>query len=76
MSYRPYTGTSLYRSDDAVLLGVCGGIAEHFDFAPWGVRCGVILLQLVCPITFIFYIAMGFMLKKRPHYYRDDYSIW
>ena len=37
-TYRDYPRRRLYRSDDSVIFGVCGGIAEYFDLSPWGLR--------------------------------------
>jgi phage shock protein PspC (stress-responsive transcriptional regulator) len=31
-------GKKIYRSNDRVIAGVCGGIAEYFDFDPTIVR--------------------------------------
>lgn len=67
---------TIYRSrEDKVLCGVCGGIAEHFDFAAWGVRCIFALLILTTfPIGLIVYIVMGCAMKQEParHYRNED----
>lgn len=34
----------LFRSNDRVIGGVCGGLAEYFDFDPTAVRVGYALL--------------------------------
>ena len=34
----------LYRSDDRMLGGVCGGLGEYFDFDPTVVRIAYVLL--------------------------------
>jgi phage shock protein PspC (stress-responsive transcriptional regulator) len=60
---------NLYRSEDGILLGVCEGMAEYWDFHPWGVRGIVILAQCLFPLTFVAYIAAAFLLKKPPRYY-------
>jgi len=60
----------MYRSrENAVLMGVCGGIAEHFDFNPLGVRLIFVLLALTGALSFpilITYIILGFMMKPAP----------
>ena len=38
MNDQPYDPKRLYRSDDSIVCGVCGGIAEYFDLPPFGVR--------------------------------------
>ena len=75
MSYSGYgMRKKFYRSEDAVIAGVCGGIAEYFDFSAWGVRITFLLLQLtfLVPFTFIVYIALAVMIKKRPGYSYSD----
>lgn len=37
----------LTRSDDRVLAGVCGGIADYFDLDPVLIRVAYVLLSLV-----------------------------
>jgi phage shock protein PspC (stress-responsive transcriptional regulator) len=37
----------LRRSDDRVLAGVCGGIAEHLGWDPGQVRLGYVLLSVL-----------------------------
>jgi phage shock protein C len=62
-----------YRSNnDRVLAGVCGGIAEHFDLSPWGVRLVWVLLTFIgMPFTVIAYIILVFVLKRRPQEFGD-----
>jgi len=59
---------SFYRSrDNSVFLGVCGGIAEYFDFSPGGVRLLFVLLQFTfVPILFLIYIVLGLVMKREP----------
>ena len=65
-TYRDYPRRRLYRSDDSVIFGVCGGIAEYFDLSPWGLRlvwviASIPALWLMLPA----YIILGFTLKRR-----------
>ena len=56
----------LYRSDDTVIAGVCGGIAEYFDFDPTLVRILTVFLVLAgvgVPIL-VYIIAMVLMPKR------------
>lgn len=58
---------TLYRSRDRVLAGVCGGIAEHFDFAPWAVRLVFLgLLFTIAPWIFLVYLALALLLRVAP----------
>lgn len=65
----PYRRNKLYRSnDDRILFGVCGGIAEHFDFPPIAVR---LLWALLTIFTFfwagmIIYIILGIFMRPAP----------
>ena len=68
MSNRTTRRNTLYRSrTDKVIFGVCGGLAEHFDLAPWGVRLGTVLLTFFTfPILLFVYIVMGIALQPAP----------
>ena len=65
----------IYRSNkDVVCSGVCGGIAEHFDFAPWGVRLIFMVLALVTsfiPMLIIYCILCMTMKKAPPHAFEN-----
>ncbi|MCE5228381.1 PspC domain-containing protein [bacterium] len=61
----------LYRSRrDRVIAGVCGGIAEYYDFSPWGMRLLFIAVAMIPIVTFpvmlILYIALALTLKVAP----------
>lgn len=57
----------IYRSrKDRVFFGVCGGIAEHFDWNPWAVRFGLIALQLLTWWPIVAYVILGFVLAEAP----------
>jgi phage shock protein C len=69
----------LYRSDDAVILGVCGGIAETLDLSPWGVRLVVVVMSVFFFwATVPAYFILGLVLKKRevPEMDRDLFHGW
>jgi phage shock protein C len=67
-SYQPYEPKRLYRSNDSVIFGVCGGLAEHFDLPPAGVRIAWVLLTIFAfpPLFLVMYIVMALVLKRRP----------
>jgi phage shock protein C len=66
----------VYRSrKDSIFLGICGGIAEHFDFSPWGVRLLFVALQFtIIPFMFLIYIAAAFIMRKSPERAFRDYE--
>ena len=58
----------IYRSRRGILLGVCRGLAEHFDLSVFWVRVTVLLVFLFTgfwPVGVIYIIA-GLMLKPAP----------
>jgi phage shock protein C len=58
-----------YRSrENAVVFGVCGGIAEQYNWSPWAVRFAAILLQVtVFPWLILVYLIAGLFMKAAPH---------
>ncbi|MBN1761218.1 MAG: envelope stress response membrane protein PspC [Chitinispirillaceae bacterium] len=57
-----------YRSRHGVALGVCRGIADHYDIPVFWVRVGVIILMVttaVWPVV-LAYFAVAFFLKPEP----------
>lgn len=58
----------IYRSRRGILLGVCRGLAEHFDLSVFWVRVAVFLMFLFTgfwPVGVIYIIA-GLILKPAP----------
>lgn len=58
----------LYRSRKGVILGVCRGIAEYFDFSVFWARAIVLVLLIISgfwPIMGLYFIAALFM-KPEP----------
>ena len=82
--FDPPRRNRLYRSrDNRVFFGVCGGIAEHFDFSPLGVRLIFAVVALFTPpawaLWIILYIVLGLMLKEappRPFATTDEEEFW
>ena len=66
--YREAEGRNkLYRSNDKVLFGVCGGIAEYFDLGSWGVRLVWVLLAFWgMPFMVTGYFILALVLRRRP----------
>ncbi|QTA92646.1 envelope stress response membrane protein PspC [Desulfonema magnum] len=62
------SGRGLYRSRDGVILGVCRGIAEYFDFSVFWVRT-ITIIVLFCsglwPIAGLYFIA-ALVMKPEP----------
>jgi len=58
----------LYRSRDGVILGVCKGIAEYFDFSLFWTR-GIAVLLLIFtglwPTVFLYFLA-ALLMKPKP----------
>ncbi|HBF33978.1 TPA: envelope stress response membrane protein PspC [Candidatus Sumerlaeota bacterium] len=57
-----------YRSRNGVFMGVCRGLAEHFDFPVFGMRVLWILVALVTvfwPVVIVYLIA-GVLMKPEP----------
>ena len=55
----------LYRSRNGIILGVCRGIAEYFDFSAFWVRAiavGLLIFSGFWPVTILYFIAA--LLKK------------
>lgn len=61
-------GGGLYRSRNGAIMGVCRGIAEHFDLSVFWVRFFTILLFIFTGFwpTGIIYFALAFLLKPEP----------
>ena len=58
----------LYRSrTNRVLFGVCGALADYFDFNPTAMRVlAALLIFLTFPFGLIVYIVLGFVMKPAP----------
>jgi phage shock protein C len=58
----------IYRSRDGLILGVCRGIAEHFDFSVFWIRTGMIVIFLLSgfwPVIGIYLVA-ALLMKPEP----------
>ncbi|MBQ2698953.1 MAG: PspC domain-containing protein [Firmicutes bacterium] len=55
----------LYRSDNRMLLGVCGGIAEYFGIDPTIVRLLWVLLTFIGFSGLIIYIIAAFIMPAK-----------
>lgn len=55
----------LYRSDNRMLLGVCGGIAEYFGIDPTMVRLLWVLLTFIGFSGLIIYIIAAFIMPAK-----------
>lgn len=50
-----------------MIAGVCGGIAEHFDWDPVWVRLATVLLVFIHGLGIIMYIAAWIIIPNNPH---------
>lgn len=55
----------LYKSNDRVLAGVCGGIAEYFGFEPSTLRLIWALAILLAGAGIVAYIVLALLMPKR-----------
>ena len=72
-SYRSNEPTRrLYRNrETGIIMGVCSGLAEFFDFEVWVVRVlAVVSLLFFTIITAVVYIMLAFLLRDRPLSYQ------
>jgi phage shock protein C len=67
MHERPMRGP-LYRSRYGVILGVCRGIAEHFDIPVFWIRIGTIILTVTTGVwpMLVAYFGAAFFLQQEP----------
>jgi phage shock protein C len=68
--YKKQNPHRLYRDkQNAVLAGVCAGLADYFDFNRKGVRVAAVLLMLFppfIPFMVLSYILLALLLKTKP----------
>ena len=57
--------TTLTRSDNRVLGGVCAGIAERYGWSTTGVRVAFVLAGLLPGPMFLIYIALWIIIPGR-----------
>lgn len=58
----------LMRSNDRILAGVCGGLAEYFDLDPVLVRVGYAFLTVFTAFSgVIFYLALWIVMPSKPY---------
>lgn len=58
----------LYRSRTGLILGVCKGLAEFFDFSTFGIRViavGLLLLSGIWPTVILYFVA-ALLMKPEP----------
>ncbi|MCG8634398.1 MAG: PspC domain-containing protein [Desulfobacterales bacterium] len=62
------SSNGIYRSRRGIFMGVCRGVAEHFNFSVFGMRAIVLILFLFTgfwPMG-VLYIVAGLLLKLEP----------
>ena len=69
----------LYRDkDNAILAGVCAGIADYFGFNRKGVRIATGLAMLMPPFmafAFVSYVVLAIVLPVKPMDRTEPYSV-
>lgn len=62
----------LYRNKETgIIMGVCSGLAEFFDFEVWVVRAlAVLSLLFFTTLTAVVYLLLAFLLRDRPLSYQ------
>ena len=76
-----YRSRRLYRdSERGVILGVCAGMAERFDWPVWLTRIAVLALGWVFPVTVVMaYLVAAIVVPVRPLRYcgeGDERTFW
>lgn len=64
-----------YRARDGVILGVCKGIADYFDFSVFWVRIGMVIIFLLSgfwPVIGIYLVAALLMKPAPAHTVEND----
>lgn len=58
----------LYRSEDKIIAGVCGGLAEWFGLDPTLVRIGYVLLSIISAAFpgLLVYIILWIIMPTKP----------
>ena len=60
-------------SERGVILGVCAGMAECFDWPVWLTRIGALALGWFFPVTVVVaYLVAAVVVPERPLRYRGD----
>ena len=60
--------TQLYRSRDGMVLGVCKGVADYFDFSLFWVRCVALVVFLFSGLWAVggLYLLAALLMKPAP----------
>ncbi|MGD9201535.1 MAG: envelope stress response membrane protein PspC [Chitinispirillia bacterium] len=68
MTFNKFESKNIYRSRYGMILGICRGIAEHFDLPVILIRVGVIIIAVstgIWPVV-LGYIVLAMYLKPKP----------
>lgn len=73
-SHDTYRPRRLYRdAERGVILGVCAGIAECFNWPVWLTRVGALVLGWCFPVSVVVaYIVAALIMPERPLRYDGD----
>lgn len=80
-SYSSGPTQRLYRNPETgIIMGVCSGLAEFFDFEVWVVRVlAVVSLLFFTTLTAVVYLLLAFLLRERPLSYqgrKEESRFW
>lgn len=62
----------LYKSDDKMLCGVCGGIAEYFDIDPTIVRVIFAMIGVCYASGIVLYVLLAIIMPDSPRSSDED----
>ena len=79
--YRYGRPNRLYRDkENGMIMGVCAGIADFFEFQRGMVRVIAVVLLLIWTLPTIFtYFVLGFLMRAKPLRYQgrdDERNFW
>ena len=74
--YNTISRRGLYRSRDGIILGVCRGVADYFDFSAFWIRAILIVVFILTgfwPVIGIYLVA-ALLMKSEPGVPGKNYS--
>ena len=80
-NYRYGRPNRLYRDkENGMIMGVCAGIADFFDFQRGTVRVIAVVLLIIWTLPTLFaYLVLGFLMRSKPLRFQgrdDERNFW
>lgn len=69
-------GRKIRRSDQRMIAGVCGGLAEYFHIKPWIVRIIFLILAVIPHLTFLTISCYLILIVLIPPKNRGFWQLW